>query len=419
MTSYCCDHLDDAVVERELAELVTQDCETTARLLSRLAVFDQRQLCRPAAYPSTFKYCVGKLGMSDDSAYKRIRAARAARKYPAIFAALADRRLTLTAVVLLSSHLEPRTADDLLAAAMHKTNDEIGVLLAERFQKPDLPAMVTELASPASAQLAARPVQPDMPRGKETPLSPRRFSLEMTVGQETHEKLRRAQELLGHAVAPGDLAAVLDRALDALIVQLEKRKLAATGHPRRSKVARGRRIPADVRRAVRERDGDRCTFTSESGKRCEERADLEFDHVVPVARGGESTAENVRLCCAAHNQHNADRDFGKGFMDAKRARSNAGAKPKAPNGEAARGPAPIASPSVPAPPLGARADEDPCTDVTPWLRRQGFTEDQVRKAAAKCEALPDAPIHERVRYALAFLVQTRGVPSKPAAKLTG
>jgi 5-methylcytosine-specific restriction endonuclease McrA len=240
----------------------------------------------------------------------------------------------------------------------------------------------------------------------------------MTVGQETHDKLRRAQELLGHVIAPGDLAAVFDRALDALIAKLEQRKFAATAHPRRSKVAKGRHIPADVRRTVRERDGDRCTFTSETGKRCEERADLEYDHIVPVAHRGPSTVENVRLCCRAHNQHHADREFGKGFMDAKRTRSDA-QKTKAQNGEAARQPAPIAGPSEPAPPLGARAGEEPSTDVEPWLPRQGFTEDEVRAAAVTCEAIPDAPIHERVRYAMAFLVRPRGEPSNPAAKLTG
>jgi len=48
-----------------------------------------------------------------------------------------------------------------------------------------------------------------------------------------HDKLRRAQALLSHAVPSGDVAAVVERALDALIVQLERRKHAATGRPSR------------------------------------------------------------------------------------------------------------------------------------------------------------------------------------------
>jgi hypothetical protein len=74
-----------------------------------------------------------------------------------------------------------------------------------------------------------------------------------------------------------------------------------------------------VKRTVWERDGGRCTFVSESGRRCEERAWLEYDHAEPVARGGQATAENLRLLCRAHNQHAAERTFGAEFMSDKRA----------------------------------------------------------------------------------------------------
>jgi len=44
-----------------------------------------------------YAYCVGRLRLSDQSAFKRIRVARAAREFPAIFPALADGRLNLSA----------------------------------------------------------------------------------------------------------------------------------------------------------------------------------------------------------------------------------------------------------------------------------------------------------------------------------
>jgi hypothetical protein len=40
-----------------------------------------------------------------------------------------------------------------------------------------------------------------------------------------------------------------------------------------------------------------------------------------VARGGTSTPENLRLRCPAHNQHEADRAFGAGFMHERRERA--------------------------------------------------------------------------------------------------
>jgi 5-methylcytosine-specific restriction endonuclease McrA len=152
------------------------------------------------------------------------------------------------------------------------------------------------------------------------------------LGQETHDKLRHAQALLGHAVPSGELSQVIDRALDALIQTLERRKFAATSRtrPRRSS-ANGRYVPAEIRRAVWQRDGGQCTFVSDKGHRCEARERLEFDHVDPVARGGRSTVKGMRLRCRAHNQYEAERTFGAGFMQRKRdeARARISATPGA------------------------------------------------------------------------------------------
>ena len=59
-----------------------------------------------------------------------------------------------------------------------------------------------------------------------TPLAPQRFKVQLTIGQETHDKLRRVQDLLRHAVPSGDPAVIIDRALTLLLRDLERRKLA-------------------------------------------------------------------------------------------------------------------------------------------------------------------------------------------------
>jgi len=64
---------------------------------------------------------------------------------------------------------------------------------------------------------------------------------------------------------------------------------------------------------------------SENGQRCESRWSLEYDHVVPVARGGQATVEGIRLRCRGHNQYEADCVFGAGFMSDKRENSRRGA----------------------------------------------------------------------------------------------
>jgi hypothetical protein len=136
VNSYSLSHLSDPVLLRYLAALVARDRATTAKLLAHLAEVDARKLYRPAGYPSMYVYCVHELCLSDQAAFKRIRAARTARQFPAIFAALADGRLHLGAVVLLTPFLTPETADELLAAATHKTCSEVEQLLAQHFPGP-------------------------------------------------------------------------------------------------------------------------------------------------------------------------------------------------------------------------------------------------------------------------------------------
>jgi 5-methylcytosine-specific restriction endonuclease McrA len=185
------------------------------------------------------------------------------------------------------------------------------------------------------------------------PLAPGRFGLQVTIAGSTHDKLRYAQELLGAQGAAGDLAQVLDRALDALIARLERRKLAATSKPRRTPGRPNRdsrHVPAEVRRDVWRRDQGRCTFVSDSGRRCECRTGLQFDHLHPFGRGGEATESGIRLRCRAHNQFEAERTYGPEFMRHKRlaaAEARAVTRPGAAAGGRVEGLGPV--PSLPGP----------------------------------------------------------------------
>jgi len=105
-----------------------------------------------------FSYCVHELRLSEDAAYKRIQAGRVARQFPAIFAAVADGRLHLSAVVLLAPYLTLENADGLLAAAAHRSKSEIEELLARRFPRSETMGLVQAL--PASAPQIDQPLAP-------------------------------------------------------------------------------------------------------------------------------------------------------------------------------------------------------------------------------------------------------------------
>jgi hypothetical protein len=147
-----------------------------------------------------------------------------------------------------------------------------------------------------------------------TPLSPDRYKLQLTIGGDTLEKLRLAKDMLSHALPSGDDAAILDRALTTLLVDLAKKKFADTQKPpHRSRGTKpgSRHVPAEVKRAVWVRDLGRCAFIGTRGHRCNERRFVEFHHLDPHILGGEATVEGMALLCRRHNDYEGRLYFGK------------------------------------------------------------------------------------------------------------
>jgi hypothetical protein len=164
---YTLSRVSDDVLLRDLTALVASDRLTTARILAHIAEVDARRLYAPAGYPSMFAFCVEELRLSEDAAYKRIRAARAARRFPALFVAVAEGRLHLAAVCLLAPHLTVENVEELIQAATHRPKSEIETMLARRFPVEGAPVpsgIVRAISCPPHPQLA--PGQLQVPRAR-------------------------------------------------------------------------------------------------------------------------------------------------------------------------------------------------------------------------------------------------------------
>src|SRR2546426_9705819 len=72
MSSYSLTRVSDPDLVRGLTSAVAQDRSATVVVLAHLAEFDARRLYVPAAFPSTYLYCLHELHLSEDAAYKRI-----------------------------------------------------------------------------------------------------------------------------------------------------------------------------------------------------------------------------------------------------------------------------------------------------------------------------------------------------------
>jgi hypothetical protein len=327
--------LSDADLVAGVKGLVGRERATTAELVAHLAELDTRDVHLREGYHSLFVYGRDVLGLSEAEAYTRIEVARAARRFPEILDLLAAGSVSLTALRLLAPHLTPANHLEALESARGKRKAEVQVIVASLAPRPDVPASVRGLPAPAARALdlaaplaptpapectpASRPVEPlaiPAPLVRPAalaPLAPDRYKLQVTISGGTLEKLRAAQDMLGHAVPSADEAVIVDRALDALLVELARKKFADTSRPRPSSGPKpgARRPSAEVKRAVWRRDLGRCAFVGPSGHRCDARRFVEFHHVDPYALGGEASVDQIQLRCRRHNDYEGQMYFGR------------------------------------------------------------------------------------------------------------
>jgi 5-methylcytosine-specific restriction endonuclease McrA len=346
--------LSDDELLRRLAELVQRSRRVEAILVAHIAEVDERRLYIREA-PSMFAYCTQVLHLSEHEAYARITVARASRRHPSLLAMLSDGRLHLSGIGKLVPHLTDANAADLLARAAHRTKSQIEELIAEVAPKPDVPAAIRKvpvpdgtaskvelgpdrvgvrgdapLLAPAPTLHASPPEsRPELPppppqASAVTALAPARYKVQFTARAELRDKLERLQILLGH-----DLATAIEAAVTEKLERLEAKRFGLTKTPRRTldetdTSPRSRHLPAAVRRSVRARDGDQCTFLLRNGARCAERRSLEFHHRHPYGRGGNHDPENVCLMCRQHNAFLAELNYGKEHMEQYRRRGDRG-----------------------------------------------------------------------------------------------
>jgi len=363
-----------------LSSIVLRRNQITAEFLAYLAELDERQLFLDLGFSSLFEYCVEKLGLCESTAGRHIAAARVCRNHPQVFTMVASGALHASALSLLRKHLTPENAAELFELCAHRSARKVEELLAARFPRPDVRDLVRRLpvqtglspnvgcasekmldvgcASEKTPMEAAGPAEAPKPRRLE-PLSAARYGVHFTADGEFRELLERVRGLAGHRLPSGDLMTLLKRGLEAYERELTKERFALGRKPHRGRGVApapaapstpsapteadhsapdlpgpelptpdpftldiqatpnpNRHCPAAVARAVFLRDGQQCSYVSPDGRRCSSRRCLELDHVDPRAVGGESTIENLRLRCRAHNQRYARQYYGNARVEA-------------------------------------------------------------------------------------------------------
>jgi 5-methylcytosine-specific restriction endonuclease McrA len=400
--------ISDSELLDRIPVLLMRERVATADVIAYLAEIDRRRLYLEQACSSLRSFCVERLGYSEDEASKRVRVAHLARQVPSVLNELRTGAIHLTGLFLLAPYLTNENADALLGEARGSSRQGIEQLIARWYPKPNIESRIDPVASQPALPLQERgdarsgrspastcpETDPWVSRTRLEPLSASTYRVQFTAGEELFAKIKRAKELLSHVVSSGDLPALIERAIDALIEQ-EVRRRRGAGGPRKRRLQKpgSRHVAVEVVAEVWRRDAGQCSYVDAEGRRCSERRFLTIEHVQPHARGGPSTVENLSILCSNHNAHSARRVFGEAHIEkrrgerAQRARTACGADPQ---------------PNQDVQPSSRQRTE---TVVCSALCKIGFRKHDVERALGKLRASAIEPrLEPLLRAALAVLV---------------
>ncbi|MBI4060652.1 MAG: HNH endonuclease [Elusimicrobia bacterium] len=288
--------LSDEELLKRLGELHKEERGKLPWFIACLGELDRRKALEKRGYSSTFDYCVRQLGLSEDEACRRIQAARAAVSRPQLLPALAEGRLSLTAVSRIAPHIRRPDAPEIIARAEGKSTRELECILAPLSPESSKRDLMRTIAVAAPGPGATR--------------NEIKVHFAFQGSPALREAIERVRELLAHKFPFGGLNALLLVVVEDYLARNDPQEAIKLG--RGASVGGSSAIAAPVRRAVWARDGGRCVYVGPGGVRCESRRMLEFDHRRPRSRGGENSVENLRLLCRPHNDAERRRILGEG-----------------------------------------------------------------------------------------------------------
>jgi hypothetical protein len=342
-----------------LAALLDREHEALADFLVALTDFDERRLWAELGHASLFSFLHRELRLSKGAAAYRKTAADLVGRYPEIAEALRRGDLCITSIVELAHVITPENRAEILPRFYGLSKREAMELVAELkpVEAPPRRAVVTAVAPAATRPLVAdtRSVSDEAARDVEDggrpadlvranieieergslsrsdtapavvePLTADLRRYHVTVSKRFLAKLEAARAALSHSKPGATPEEILEAGLDLLLAQAAKRK-AIVSKPRTTPPpSTTDRVPAHVKRTVWLRDGGRCQVPLDSGGVCGSTNRVQLGHLTARARGGPPTVENLRCECGVHNQQQADRDFGKAFMDGFRRKQRTG-----------------------------------------------------------------------------------------------
>ncbi len=306
--------LSNIHLHESIRSLVLEEREITLKILDGLRAVEKRMLHAEMGFSSLHEYCVKGLGYSEGAAYRRIASLR-------VIESLSKDAKVKTEKAITEGNLSLSSISTLHGFFQEEKREgkEVSVKAKE-----ELLSRIEGKSKRETEEEIAR-IKPDRVRkDQERVLTEAETEVRFTADKELLAKLDRLRALLSHKHPHATYQSLLTEMADFMLKRIdplekeERKKSEPKEIPSPERLERitqpnPRFIPAPIKRTIwKKHDGQCCYENPVTKQRCNSKHFLEFEHIQPIAKGGTSEKNNLRLYCRTHNQLAAKKE-GVGF----------------------------------------------------------------------------------------------------------
>jgi 5-methylcytosine-specific restriction endonuclease McrA len=279
--------LTDDDLWNRIAFLAKEERRITLDVLLHLKEIDRRRLHLDRGYSSLYEYALKELRYSEGAAYRRVQAMRLLKDMPEVEEKISSGQLSLS------------TASKIQSAAKDQPK-EAKLELVQQLEGRSAREVDRHLAKDKPAREIVRWI------------SSEEVELKVQISKGPFQNLEELKAIRSNAVTGTPYSKLME---DLIELGQDRwnplRRTASTTRRSSASSLNPRNLPPSLRMEIWRRDGNQCTYVDpKTGRRCQSKSFLHIDHILPVALGGKAEPGNLRLLCAQHNQHRAERTFG-------------------------------------------------------------------------------------------------------------
>lgn len=284
-------HFTDDQLHESGIKAVKEESKAGISTMNHIIEVNRRHLYSKYDCSSLHDYCVRHWKMSNGDAWRKISAVRLVNEEPEL-------ELKLKEGILTQTHL----AD---ASVFFKKENFTREQKTEALK--EIENTSTEKAKSILLSKSKTPEKHLKDRVKQKTSSLTEVTL--YLDEEAMKDFARLKEIWSNAIPTCELSKIAKRAIKEAIENHDPAKRDEKREYKMKTPVTGSR--AEIKYQVRKRDRYQCTYIDErTGESCQAKHFLEEDHVVPKAKGGDYTVENLRLRCRTHNQRHAINTYG-------------------------------------------------------------------------------------------------------------